>query len=929
MSLAAYHGIGGVAGALSARADRLYEARDEDGRRVIEQVFLRLVRLGEGRQDTRRRVTRAELHDLEVDPAGVDEVLDAYGRHRFLTFDREPATREPTVEIAHEALLTAWGRLARWIDDARDDLRQEQRLARAASEWNGADRDPSFLVTGARLSQLEAWAASSRISPGTLEREYLAASVQRREGERAADEEREARERQGARRSRRLLQGLVAVLALGVLAASTLTIVAVGERRDTARQSRIAFARELAAASLASLDVDAERSMLLALQAIETTRASDGTVLPEAEEALHRAVTSSRILLTARGVGGALDWSPDGSMFVTEGPDESGIIDIRDPETGASIRSFPGHDPDVNSVAFSHDGSMLATTGDDGALRVWDPQAGTELQSFDHGDGVVVAPAFSPDDRLVAAAWEGDGDGGDDGDGGSFVEIRDVASGRAVQRLGPFLSVRSAGISFSPDGRRLVVPTAGATVVADVRTGDEVLALTVGDDDIATDADWSPDGRWIATSHGDGTVRVFEAQTGTQLYRLFAHRTRIWSMDWSPDSTLLATAGADGTAKVWEISDEGARGSLTLNDRDGSGVIGLAFSSDGDRLMTGDLAVTTVRIWDVTLSGDAEWSNVSLPEDVGIAFTEGGGQLITSAGEEAWLRDLETGDRAGTLAADRPTDPWPFHRIEVAPDGTIASAGIDVGVWQPDGRFVVGFDGRQWFDEVDWSGDGRFLAMRDQRTTTIVDRSWDVIAEFPGERGFVGNAVALNADGSLAAVASERLRRPDPTTAKVTIWDVARNEVLRELPAFGHDVAFDPTGTRIATASIYGVADIWDVRSGEHLASLSGHAGEITAVRFSPDGSILATGGSDGTVRTWDPASGAPLLVLEGHGSEVVRLAFDPGGSKLASAGNEGVARIWALDLDDLIEIAHEELTRGFTDAECRQYLHLGACPAP
>jgi WD40 repeat protein len=578
----------------------------------------------------------------------------------------------------------------------------------------------------------------------------------------------------------------------------------------------------------------------------------------------------------------------------------------------------------VNSVAFSHDGSMLATTGDDGALCVWDPRTGTELQSVDHGDGIVVAPAFSPDDRLVAAAWESDGDG----DGGNFVEIRDVASGRVVQRLGPFLSVRSAGISFSPDGRRIVMPTAGATIVADVRTGDEPLSLTVGDDDIATDADWSPDGRWIATSHGDGTVRVFDAETGTQLYRLFAHRTRIWSMDWSPDSTRLATAGADGTAKVWEISDEGARGSLTLNDRDGSGVIGLAFSAEGDRLMTGDLEVTTVRIWDVSLGGDAEWSNVPLSHDVGVAFTEEGSQLVTSGGDEAWLWDLGTGDRTGTLAADRPTDPRPLHRIEVAPDGTIASAGIDVGVWRPDGRFVVGFDGRQWFDEVDWSGDGRFLAMRDQRTTTLVDRSWDVFAEFPGERGFIDNAVALSADGSLLAVASERMRRPDPTTAKVTIWDVARGEVLREIPAFGHDVAFDPTGTRIAAASVYGVADVWDVRSGEHLASLSGHAGEVTAVRFSPDGSVLATGGSDGTVRTWDPASGAPLLVLEGHASEVVRLAFDPDGSRLASSGNEGVARVWALDLDDLIEIARGELTRGFTDDECRRYLHLGACPS-
>ena len=116
--------------------------------------------------------------------------------------------------------------------------------------------------------------------------------------------------------------------------------------------------------------------MLLALAAIDVTRSSDGSVLSEAEEALHRAVTSSRVLLSVPGVGGNLDWSPEGSIFVTEGPDDSGLIDIRDAETGASVLSFHGHDVDVNDVAFSSDGSMLATTGDDGAVRVWDPTTG-------------------------------------------------------------------------------------------------------------------------------------------------------------------------------------------------------------------------------------------------------------------------------------------------------------------------------------------------------------------------------------------------------------------------------------------------------------------------------------------------------------------------------------------------------------------------
>ncbi len=141
LTLTAYQELGGIAGALSARAERIFEATDQQGRRATKQSFLRLVTLGEGRQDTRRRVTRSELDALEVERGAIDIVVDTFGRHRLLTFDREPSTREPTVEIAHEALLSAWGRLRTWIDDAREDLRHERGLARAAAEWRGSDAD--------------------------------------------------------------------------------------------------------------------------------------------------------------------------------------------------------------------------------------------------------------------------------------------------------------------------------------------------------------------------------------------------------------------------------------------------------------------------------------------------------------------------------------------------------------------------------------------------------------------------------------------------------------------------------------------------------------------------------------------------------------------------------------------------------------------
>ena len=104
-------------------------------------MFLRLVSVAPGSADTRRRALRAELDDGGVQE--VSRILATFGRHRLLTFDRDPISRSPTVEIAHEALLTEWDRLARWIDEARDDIQAQRRLTTAAAEWEERSRDPT------------------------------------------------------------------------------------------------------------------------------------------------------------------------------------------------------------------------------------------------------------------------------------------------------------------------------------------------------------------------------------------------------------------------------------------------------------------------------------------------------------------------------------------------------------------------------------------------------------------------------------------------------------------------------------------------------------------------------------------------------------------------------------------------------------------
>ncbi|HET6714470.1 MAG TPA: hypothetical protein VFI59_12270 [Actinomycetota bacterium] len=116
------------------------------------------------------------------------------------------------------------------------------------------------------------------------------------------------------------------------------------------------------------------------------------------------------------------------------------------------------------------------------------------------------------------------------------------------------------------------------------------------------------------------------------------------------------------------------------------------------------------------------------------------------------------------------------------------------------------------------------------------------------------------------------------------------------------------------------------MRTGRLLLTLPSSQDPPKDLAFSPDGSRLAEGDPDGTVRIFDTHSGEEVLVLRGHDS-VDEVAFSPDGSMLATVG-DGILRIWALDIDDLLEIARNNVTRPLTEEECSQYLHVDRCPA-
>ena len=303
LSEADYLRSGGVVGALGRRADDIYQRLDHAGQEAARQVFLRLVTVDETAQDTRRRVARRELRGLPIETAAVDQVLDRYGEHRLLTFDRHPSTRAPTVEVAHEALLTHWDRLRGWIDERREDLLLHRRLAEAATEWEGSGKEPSYLLGGGRLEQFETLAATSDLALSGDERDLIETS-------RIADEEQRSKRR---RRRQGILAGfgaaaLVSLAAAGVAFTNQQRAADEADRatqeqaraeqeaaraeqeaaraeEETARadrEAREATGRELAGESILALEEDPELAILLGLEAAEVTRSVGEPVLPEA-----------------------------------------------------------------------------------------------------------------------------------------------------------------------------------------------------------------------------------------------------------------------------------------------------------------------------------------------------------------------------------------------------------------------------------------------------------------------------------------------------------------------------------------------------------------------------------------------------------------------------------------------------------------------
>ncbi len=939
----AYKEIGGVLGALGRSAEVLYVLLDKESQSTARQVFLRLVTLGEGTEDTRRRVLREELEHLSDNSGQLSVVIEAYGRARLLSFDRDPLTRNPTIEVAHEALLREWSRLREWLTESRADVRTQRQLNHAVQEWNTAQRDASFLMAGSRLEQFEGWAANTTIALTQAERTFLSASIAERDRRELEEQARQGRELQAAQKLaetenraanqlRRRAVFLAGALGFAIVAAIFAGIFgqrAVQERKIAEQQALLASVRELSSEANLNLDIDPERSILIALQAVNRTYVIDQPVLPEAEDALHRAVQASRVELTLSGhtdIVYSAVFSPDGTHIATGSADgtariwdavtgkellamqastkggvrsvafspggkllatasDDNIARIWDPKTGKELLTLKGHTDLVLHVAFSPDGARLATASADGTTKIWDistafnstPDMSNELFTLHEAEGAFMyGVAFSPNGLLIAttnATQLRSADG--------WVSIWDSSTG---QKIITFLAKKAnlRSVSFNTYGVRIV--TAGDDRTAeiwDVNSGEKLLIL-YGHSDNVIDAVFSPDSARLATVSWDRQVKIWDPATGVELFVLAGHSNNIWSVAFSPNGQRIVTASSDKTAKVWSISP--SREFLTLVN--GPVILSpsgakLAYSPDGTRLATAN-SDPKPKIWDMTTG---KWLSTLIGHTGSvkrIIYSADGTKLATASEDgTAKIWDAQSGQMLMTLSGH--TD------------------------------FVYG---------IAFSPDGSRLATGSFDSTSKI---WDLttgkeIVTMLGHKGFV-SSVVFSPDGTHLATASF------DGTAKV--WDAMTGKELFTLTNHKDTVStvvFSPDGTYLATASFDGTAKVWDAESGKELFTLSGHAGSVFSVAFSPDGKYIATASADKTAKVWDALTGKELQTLYAP-SGLHDVAFSPDGSQLAVGGRDGTDRIYLLHIEDLIALAKSRVTRQLTLEECQQYLHLDACP--
>ena len=554
LTLQGFRAAGGFEGALTRTAESVFGGLTPRQQELVRSLFIRLTAVGDGTDDAKRRICRAELDD------GPDtaHVLEALTTQRLITLDHD------RIEITHEALIRCWPRLREWLAADRDGLRAHRDLAESATVWESLGRDQDALIRGARLAAFREWLAGPPQPLTAREREFLTASLTA-----------ESRELTSARRGRRRLRTLVGLLSVLLVATTVVSVAALRATSEATRQRNGALSQKVAqdVQRLRSADPALAAQLALAAFRLSPTAEARSQVLSSFTPFYATRLTSHR------GNVNAVAHSPARRLLASSSRDRTiKLTDVADPHHPRELSTLTAHTDNVAHVAFNSDGAVLASAGWDRTARLWDSTTGTLLATLPHTD-VVNAVAFSRDNRILATASTD-----------RTVRLWDLTDLRSPHETAVLPHSDSAvSVAFSPISNQLVTGAWDGTArLWDLNGGFRLLPGHTG---VISAVAFSPDGQTIATAGHDRVVRLWPVGGGEPRV-LAGHTDAVRSLAFSAEGRLASTS-VDRTVRVWDLARTGDPLVLTGHT---DGVVGAAFAGTTLATASDD---HTVRLWDL------------------------------------------------------------------------------------------------------------------------------------------------------------------------------------------------------------------------------------------------------------------------------------------------------------------------------------------
>jgi len=838
-----YKELGGVHGALAKRADEIYNGMEGVEQELTRQLFLRLITLGEGTEDTRRRALLTEVTSLRQSKQRLllNDIIERWGKARLITFDRDPVTRSPTIEVTHEAIIREWGILRAWLDDSRNDVRMQRSLSSLAQEWHDNSHDKSYLLRGIRLEQFEEWVNSTSLNLSQDEQHYLGASVLARRDLQQQEAERKEREEQLEVQAYRRLQLIVAFLLVAFVGAIALSGFAFSEsnRAETALATSDANAKLSSSLALDASarqvlsERDGDLATVLSLLAHEQMENPPVQLISTLSEVAF-SPGARDVLLGHSAFVQSVDINRDNTLIASGSTDAT--VKVWDFATGELLYILTGHGGDIESVQFSPDGQYLVSTAADFKAILWDMSNGELVHEFSEHSLPVTSVAFTSDGNYMVT-----------GSSDLQLILWDVWQAQEIRRfMGHEASILT--LAINADATRILSGARdGDLMYWDLNTGDLLATLTEHQTGI-NDVVFNSDGTQAYSVSGNGSIFEWDLATLTVNKRFVGNNNEVRSIALTPDQEFLYAVGIGGDIDIWDTASGLGVGQLSGHTDD---IQSIALSQDGQVAVTGSKD-TSVRVWNVGNPSVLDRLEAHTGRITGIYHTRNGRNVI-SASTDGILRWWQFAMRTIEREVDVQV---PIFSFAINQSETRIALGsrngliviIDVATGEEISRFNNGEDTIQ---SLTFGNDPNQLVIATQngiiQLLNLSDNS--VTQNFEAHTSSVYNLSMIPGQDQFVSVSRD---------GASYIWNIADGTIAHTLLQQSEAVYSSATsndGRLIATGDGTGFVMLWDAETGAEITRLLGDLNTVWSLAFSPDDERIIAGAASGEVVVWDVES--------------------------------------------------------------------------